>query len=50
MALGTSPDVMHELVQAGAAPASLAAMVLPERGGPPAGQAGGPHNDGSHQA
>ncbi|AJP57277.1 hypothetical protein UC34_10200 [Pandoraea vervacti] len=30
VSLGTSPDVMHELAQAGAALASLAAMVLPE--------------------
>ncbi|MFJ2991699.1 hypothetical protein [Pandoraea sp. NPDC087047] len=30
VALGTSPDVMHELAQAGAALASLAAMALPE--------------------
>ncbi|VVE55970.1 hypothetical protein [Pandoraea anhela] len=30
VALGMSPDVMHELAQAGAAVASLAAMALPE--------------------
>ncbi|WP_353193725.1 hypothetical protein [Pandoraea pnomenusa] len=29
--LGTSQDVIHELAQAGAAVASLAAMALPER-------------------
>ncbi|VVE79965.1 hypothetical protein [Pandoraea sputorum] len=30
VSLGTSPDVMHELAQAGAALASFAAMALPE--------------------
>lgn len=30
VALGTSPDVMHEIAQAGAALASLAAIALPE--------------------
>ncbi|WP_242558674.1 MULTISPECIES: hypothetical protein [Pandoraea] len=30
VSLGMSPDVMHELAQAGAAVASLAAMALPE--------------------
>ena len=30
VSLGTSPDVMHEIAQAGAALASLAAMALPE--------------------
>lgn len=49
VALGTPPDVMHELVQAGAALASLAAIVLPERGSRRAGQAGSPHDNASHQ-
>ncbi|VVE88064.1 hypothetical protein [Pandoraea bronchicola] len=49
VALGTAPDVMHELAQAGAALASLAAMALPENGTRRAAQAGGQHKDVSHQ-
>lgn len=32
LALGTSPDVIHEIAQAGVAIASLIAMALPEGG------------------
>jgi hypothetical protein len=49
VALGTSPDVMHELAQAGAALASLAAMALPENATHRAGQANAPHDDVSRQ-
>lgn len=49
IALGTSPDVMHEVAQAGAALASLAAMALPERNARRAAQASGPHDDVSQQ-
>ena len=49
VALGTSPDVMHEVAQAGAALASLAAMALPERNAGRAGRASGPQDDVSHQ-
>lgn len=49
VALGTSSDVMHEVAQAGAALASLAAMALPESGARRTGQASASHNDTSCQ-
>jgi hypothetical protein len=49
VALGTSPDVMHEVAQAGAALAALAAMALPENAMRRTSRADIPQDDVSHQ-